>query len=91
MRNQLIEANLHLVHAAVEDYCKCGVEMEDLYQAGYVGLITGVDKYLRLPNVRLQALLTESIREELQECVRSYTCPCVSPLLHCHEWISISS
>lgn len=44
-RTQLIEENLPLVHAVAARFARHGVEYEDLFQTGCVGLIKAVDHF----------------------------------------------
>ncbi|MCR4925875.1 MAG: sigma-70 family RNA polymerase sigma factor [Clostridiales bacterium] len=44
-RNELIEKNLGLVHSCANKFRGRGVEYDDLYQAGCVGLIKAVDGF----------------------------------------------
>ena len=45
LRNQKVEENLGLVHACANKFRGKGVEYEDLFQAGCVGLIKAADKF----------------------------------------------
>ena len=44
-RDELIRANLALVHACVRRFVGKGIEYDDLYSAGCIGLIKAVDRY----------------------------------------------
>ena len=44
-RNELVEKNLGLVHSCAKRFRGRGVEYDDLYQAGCVGLIKAADKF----------------------------------------------
>lgn len=44
-RDELIRANLALVHACVRRFVGKGIEYDDLYSAGCVGLIKAIDRY----------------------------------------------
>lgn len=44
-RNELIESNLRLVHACAKRFAGKGIEYDDLYMAGCVGLIKAVDRF----------------------------------------------
>ena len=44
-RNKIVEENLGLVHSCCKRFKGKGIEYEDLYMAGCVGLIKAVDKF----------------------------------------------
>jgi RNA polymerase sporulation-specific sigma factor len=44
-RNELVEANLGLVHACAKRFTGKGIEYDDLYSAGVVGLIKAIDRF----------------------------------------------
>ena len=44
-RNELVEQNLGLVHACAKRFVGKGIDYDDLYSAGTVGLIKAVDRY----------------------------------------------
>ena len=44
-RNKIVEENLGLVHSCCKRFKGKGIEYEDLYMAGCVGLIKAVDNF----------------------------------------------
>ena len=44
-RNELVENNLGLVHACANHFRGRGVEYDDLFQAGCVGIIKAADNF----------------------------------------------
>ena len=44
-RNTIIEDNLRLVHHVVKRFVGRGVELQDLFQIGTIGLIKAVDHF----------------------------------------------
>ena len=44
-RDETIEQNLGLVHACARKFCGRGIEYDDLYSAGTIGLIKAVDNF----------------------------------------------
>lgn len=44
-RDELIEQNLGLVHACVKRFIGKGIEYEDLYSAGCLGLVKAIDRF----------------------------------------------
>lgn len=44
-RNELVEQNIGLVHSCANRFCGKGVEYDDLFQAGCIGLIKAADNY----------------------------------------------
>jgi RNA polymerase primary sigma factor len=44
-RSKLIESNLRLVVSMARKHINRGIDLEDLIQEGYIGLMTGIDKF----------------------------------------------
>ena len=44
-RARLVEENTGLVWCVVKRFCNRGVEMEDLFQIGTIGLLKAIDKF----------------------------------------------
>ena len=44
-RDTLVEKNTGLVHSIVKRFLNRGVEMEDLFQIGTIGLLKAIDKF----------------------------------------------
>ena len=52
-RERLIEENLNLVHSCAKRFKNRGIEYDDLFQAGCVGLIKAIDNFDTSYNVTL--------------------------------------
>lgn len=61
-RNKLVEDNLRLVPFFAESYCKPGIEKDDLWQAGYLGLMRAADTYNPELGVKFSHYAARSIR-----------------------------
>lgn len=69
-RDQLVAANLRLVHAIVARFAGAGREAEDLFQIGCIGLIKAVDRFdLRFP-VRFSTYAVPLILGEIRRHLR---------------------
>jgi len=70
-RNDLVQSQLRWVVRVATRYKGCGVPMEDLIQAGNMGLLRAVDRFdLRQP-VRLSTYATWWIRNFLHRAIRT--------------------
>jgi RNA polymerase primary sigma factor len=68
-RQQLIEANLRLVHYVASDYRGFGVEYEDLVQEGTVGLVRAVEKFDRRRGLRFATYAIWWIRRAVIDAI----------------------
>lgn len=70
-RNELIEENLRLVHACAHRFTGKGIEYDDLYSAGCVGLIKAVDRFDERKGYRLSTYAVPVILGEIKQLFRS--------------------
>ncbi len=69
-RNTLIEDNLRLVHHVVKRFVGRGVEMQDLFQIGTIGLIKAVDHFDLDRDVRFSTYAVPMILGEIKRFLR---------------------
>lgn len=69
-RNELIEQNLRLVHACAHRFTGKGIEYDDLYSAGCVGLIKAVDRFDERKGCRLSTYAVPVILGEIKQLFR---------------------
>ena len=70
-RNELIEQNLRLVHACAHRFTGKGIENDDLYSAGCVGLVKAVDRFDQSKGFRLSTYAVPVILGEIKQLFRS--------------------
>lgn len=70
-RNELIEQNLRLVHACAHRFAGKGIEYDDLYSAGCVGLIKAVDRFDHSRGFRFSTYAVPVILGEIKQLFRS--------------------
>lgn len=70
-RNELIEQNLRLVHACAHRFEGKGIEYDDLYSAGCVGLIKAADRFDRSKGFRFSTYAVPVILGEIKQLFRS--------------------
>ena len=70
-RNELIEQNLRLVHACAHRFEGKGIEYDDLYSAGCVGLIKAADRFDRSKGFRFSTYAVHVILGEIKQLFRS--------------------
>jgi RNA polymerase sporulation-specific sigma factor len=70
-RNELIEQNLRLVHACAHRFEGKGIEYDDLYSAGCVGLVKAVDRFDQSKGFRLSTYAVPVILGEIKQLFRS--------------------
>lgn len=70
-RNELIEENLRLVHACAHRFTGKGIEYDDLYSAGCVGLVKAVDRFDERKGYRLSTYAVPVILGEIKQLFRS--------------------
>lgn len=69
-RNKLITDNLGLVHSCARRYTGRGIEYDDLYQAGCVGLVKAVDGFDSERSVRFSTYAVPVILGEIRRLFR---------------------
>jgi RNA polymerase sporulation-specific sigma factor len=69
-RDQLVEANLRLVRSLVARFSACGVEPEDLFQLGCIGLLKAVDRFDLGYDVRFSTYAVPLILGEIRRHLR---------------------
>ena len=69
-RDILIEENLGLIHHVVKRFLGRGVEAEDLFQIGAVGLVKAVDRFDRSFGVRFSTYAVPMIAGEIRRFLR---------------------
>lgn len=69
-RDQLIEENMGLVWSVVRRFKNRGVEIEDLFQIGTIGLIKAVDKFDSTYDVKLSTYAVPMIMGEIKRFLR---------------------
>lgn len=70
-RDEFIEQNLRLVHACAHRFENKGIEYDDLYSAGCVGLIKAVDKFDESLGYRFSTYAVPVILGEIKQLFRS--------------------
>ena len=70
-RNELIEQNLRLVHACAHRFSGKGIEYDDLYSAGCVGLVKAVDRFDHSRGFRFSTYAVPVILGEIKQLFRS--------------------
>nr|WP_316614717.1 sigma-70 family RNA polymerase sigma factor [uncultured Ruminococcus sp.] len=70
-RNELIEQNLRLVHACAHRFEGKGIEYDDLYSAGCVGLIKAADRFDRSKGFQFSTYAVPVILGEIKQLFRS--------------------
>jgi RNA polymerase primary sigma factor len=68
-KQQMIEANLRLVHYVASDYRGYGVEYEDLVQEGTVGLVRAVEKFDHRRGLKFSTYATWWIRRAVIDAI----------------------
>ena len=69
-KNELIEQNLRLVHACAHRFTGKGVEYDDLYSAGCVGLVKAVNRFDPSLGYRLSTYAVPVILGEIRQLFR---------------------
>lgn len=69
-RDEIIEQNLGLVHACARRFVGKGIEYDDLYSAGCVGLIKAVDRFDESTGCRLSTYAVPVILGEIRALFR---------------------
>ena len=66
VRNELIEQNLGLVHACAKRFAGKGIEYDDLYAAGCLGLVKAIDRFDESLGYRLSTYAVPVILGEIK-------------------------
>lgn len=69
-RGQVISENIGLVHACAEKFKGRGIEYDDLFQAGCVGLVKAVDAFDKSRGVKLSTYAVPVILGEIKRLFR---------------------
>ena len=69
-RDTLVEKNTGLVHSVVRRYLNRGVEAEDLFQIGSIGLIKAIDKFDCSYDVKFSTYAVPMISGEIKRFLR---------------------
>ena len=69
-RAQLVEENTGLVWCIVKRFCNRGVEAEDLFQVGSIGLLKAIDKFDLSYNVKFSTYAVPMISGEIKRFLR---------------------
>ncbi len=69
-RKQMIEGNTRLVWSIVQRFASRGVELEDLFQIGCIGLMKSVDKFDLSYDVKFSTYAVPMIIGEIQRFLR---------------------
>ncbi len=85
-RNTLIEENLRLVHHVVKRFAGRGVEMQDLFQIGTIGLIKAVDHFDIDREVQFSTYAVPMIMGEIKRFLRDDGMVKVSRSLKENAW-----
>ena len=67
---QLVEENTGLVWCIVKRFCNRGVEAEDLFQVGSIGLLKAIDKFDLSYNVKFSTYAVPMISGEIKRFLR---------------------
>lgn len=70
-RNDLIRQNLRLVHACAHRFENRGIEYDDLYSAGCVGLVKAADRFDEAKGFRFSTYAVPVILGEIRQLFRS--------------------
>ena len=85
-REMLIENNLGLVHAIVRRYVGRGMEAEDLFQIGVIGLMKAIDKFDLNYDVKFSTYAVPLISGEIKRFLRDDGPVKVSRTLKENDW-----
>lgn len=69
-RDILVEKNMGLVHSIVKRFQNRGVEQEDLFQIGSIGLLKAIDKFDTSYNVKFSTYAVPMITGEIKRFLR---------------------
>ncbi len=69
-RDTLVEKNIGLVHSIVRRFLNRGVEAEDLFQIGSIGLLKAIDKFDTSYDVKFSTYAVPVITGEIKRFLR---------------------
>lgn len=69
-RSELITQNVGLVHSAAHRFCGRGIEYDDLYQAGCIGLIKAADGFKPELGLKFSTYAVPAIFGEIKRLFR---------------------
>lgn len=69
-REQLVEENIGLVWCVVKRFCGRGIESEDLFQIGSIGLLKAIDKFDLSYDVKFSTYAVPMISGEIKRFLR---------------------
>ena len=72
-RDKLINSNLRFVISKAKEYLWSGVDFEDLFQAGSIGLMEAVDRFDATKDVKLLSYASHWIECELLKAVKDHS------------------
>ena len=72
-RSTLIESNLRLVISIARKYSNCGMNIQDLFQEGFMGLAVAVDKFQPKLGHRLSTYAVWWIRQAITQALSSHS------------------
>ena len=85
-RDRLVEDNIGLVWSVVKRFSGRGIDMEDLFQIGCIGLLKAIDKFDTGFNVRFSTYAVPMISGELKRFLRDDGMVKVSRTLKENYW-----
>ena len=72
LRNKIVEDNLYIVDILIRKYLGKGVDYEDLYQVGAIGLVSAVERFDPSKGYEFRSFATPTILGEIKKYFRCY-------------------
>ncbi len=82
LREELVKRNVGLVKSIALEFTNSGEELDDLVQAGYIGLLNAVANFDLSRNVRFSTYASHLIRGEIRHYIRDKHAP-----VHIPQWV----
>jgi len=82
LREELVKRNVGLVKSIAVTFTNSGEALEDLIQAGYIGLLNAVANFDLSRNVRFSTYASHLIRGEIRHYIRDKHAP-----VHVPQWV----
>ncbi len=82
VREEVIKRNVGLVKSIALEFTNSGEDLEDLVQAGYIGLLNAVANFDLSRNVRFSTYASHLIRGEIRHYIRDKHAP-----VHIPQWV----